>query len=486
MSDWWNNSPYTPQDENPYAPKEEPTEPQLPTEPQVPTEPQLPTEPQVPTEPQLPSPLDEGGWSRPTPLTPPTWTPSPMPMPQPPKKSNRSPKKGNTVVIVTVVILCVVCACLLGIIAVLLLENSANETSSASSDVSAASSEKFDGPEVSIQENSASNQVSGKAADGGLLTSEIVKNNLDSTVVINLYSNATIQYGNFSFGSSEEESLAGTASGIVLSEDGYLITNQHVVINEQTGEQFSRIEVQLYNGASYDAKVIGADEDTDLAVIKINANGLKPATFGSSESVELGDRIITIGNSGGLEWSVSEGILSGKKRDVYDKTGYDIQCLQIDAAINPGNSGGPLINNKGEVIGINSAKIVYDGIENLGFSIPIDEAKKIIDDLVKNGHVTGRVGLGVTGYTITQIGYEGFMIYSIEKGSSLADTKVEVYDIITAVDGQKVTSRTELRSMLAKHKPGDRVTLTLKRITDQRTGETIELKETITLKELTD
>ena len=382
------------------------------------------------------------------------------------------------------VILCVVCVCCLGLVAVLFFEP--NLKGAEASAVSAAETSAINpnGPEVNIDKDS-SDKTSGAAADGGLLTSEIVKMNLDSTVVINLYSNATAQYGNFSFGSSEEESLVGTASGIVLSKDGYIITNQHVVVNETTGQQFSRIEVALYSGATYDATVIGSDEDTDLAVIKIEATGLKPATFGSSEDVQLGDRVITIGNSGGLGWSVSEGILSGKNRDVYDKTGYDIQCLQIDAAINPGNSGGPLINNKGKVIGINSAKIVYDSIENLGFSIPINEAKTIIDDLVKNGHVTGRVGLGVTGYTITQAGYEGFMIYSIEEGSSLVGTDAKVYDIITALDGQKVTSRTELRSLLAKHKPGDEVELTLKRIVNQRTGETTELKVKITLKEMT-
>ena len=239
----------------------------------------------------------------------------------------------------------------------------------------------------------------------------------------------------------------------------------------------------LYSGATYTATLVGSDKDTDLAVIKINATGLKAASFGNSSKMSLGDRVVTLGNAGGLEWSASQGILSGTKRDVYEKTGYSIQCLQIDAAINPGNSGGPLLNSMGQVIGINSAKIVYTGYESLGFSIPIDEAKPILDDLIRYGYVTGRVELGIKGYTITQTGYEGFMVSEIDAESSLIDANIQTYDIITSLDGEKVTSRTVLRSLLSKHQVGDTVTLGILRITNQRTGETERFEVQVTLRE---
>ncbi len=499
MSEWWNNSPYTPNDQNPFEPKEEPTEtpPENPTETptELPSEPQIPSVPEAPANPtEIPAPSQPMppenpqpptqvpptyyGYSAPSQPMPPQPTPPPVwnaPAPRPPKK------KGNGLVVAVVAVLGVLCVAMLCVGAVMLADKEGLDlpfSSSESDEEETNTSDKSnDKPSVVIRDT--------EVDDGGLSTAEIVRRNLDSTVVINLYANSIVKYGNFSFGNSEEETLAGTASGIVLSEDGYIITNEHVVINEKTNEQFLRIEVVLYSGATYNATVVGADEDTDLAVIKINATGLKPATFGSSENVQLGDRVVTIGNSGGLEWSVSQGILSGTKRDVYDETGYSIQCLQIDAAINPGNSGGPLLNCNGEVIGVNSAKIVYDSIENVGFSIPISEAKPIIDDLVKSGHVTGRVGLGVTGYTVTQSGYEGFMIYSIEKGSSLEGTDIRQYDIVTKVDNTVVKSRTEVRNALSKYKPGDKVTLTVKRIVDQRTGEVTEFSRQITLKEVT-
>ena len=498
MSDWWNNSPYTPQDQNPFEPPEEPQEstsaaPEAP-QPEVPQQPAepvpQPTEPapQVPQQPAMPTPqvpTYTGGWAQPQQTQPqqpqqtqpPQWNVPPQWTPTPPQPSKPPRKKGNGLVIAAVAVLCVLCLCCLGVGAVMLLDKEGGLQKPSIGDSSETSAATSDTPSVVIHDT--------EVKDGGLSTAEIVKKNLDSTVVVNLYANSVIKYGNFTFGNSEEESLAGTASGIVLSEDGYIITNQHVVMNEKTNEYHQHIEIVLYSGATYRATVVGADEDTDLAVVKINATGLKPAMFGSSENAQLGDRVVTIGNSGGLAWSVSQGILSGTKRDVYDETGYSIQCLQIDAAINPGNSGGPLLNCNGEVIGINSAKIVYDSIENVGFSIPITEAKKIIDDLVANGHVTGRVGLGVTGYTITQSGYEGFMIYTIEPGSALEGTDVQPYDIITKVGGVTVKSRTEVRNALSKYKPGDKVTLTLKRITDQRTGEVTEFTRDITLKEVT-
>ena len=184
------------------------------------------------------------------------------------------------------------------------------------------------------------------------------------------------------------------------------------------------------------------------------------------------DRVIALGNAGGLEWSASQGIVSGLARDVYEDTGYSIKCLQTDAAINPGNSGGPLINNQGQVVGVNSAKIAAEGYEGLGFSIPISEAKPIVDDLLKYGKVKGRVMLGITGTEVTTPGYEGFMINSINDDSVLQGTNAQAGDIITHVNGTRVTSYTAMRTELTKYNVGDTITLTLMRV-ESRTGQTV-------------
>lgn len=188
--------------------------------------------------------------------------------------------------------------------------------------------------------------------------------------------------------------------------------------------------------------------------------------------------MIALGNAGGLEWSASQGIISGLARDVYEDTGYSIKCLQTDAAINPGNSGGPLLNNQGQVIAVNSAKIGGEDYEGLGFSIPINEAKVIIDDLAKYGYVKGRVMLGITGSQVDQPGYEGFLIRSIEEGSCLAGTKAQAGDIITHVNGVRVETYAAMRSELTKYKVGETITLTLMRV-DQRQNVSFDVQCTL-------
>ena len=303
----------------------------------------------------------------------------------------------------------------------------------------------------------------------GLTTREIVKRNLNSTVLLKMYTTGGTTSG-LPFGQSgmAQEVQAGSASGIVMSADGYIITNGHCVINEDTNKPFARVEVIMYDGTVYEsAEVIGADNTTDLAVIKVNATGLQPAQFGDSTTAQLGDRVVALGNAGGLGFSATQGILSGLARDVYEDTGYAIKCFQVDAAINPGNSGGPLFNAAGQVIAVNSAKIVASGYEGLGFAIPINEAKQIVDDLTKNGYVTGRVSLGITGQTYADAYYEGFLIRTIEDSSPLRQTDARKGDLIVAVGDTKVTDYATLRSALAQHEVGDTVTLTLLRATNR-------------------
>ncbi len=314
--------------------------------------------------------------------------------------------------------------------------------------------------------------------DGGLSTEEIVNRNYDSTVVLTAYS----QSGSFYFGESNLVE-AGGSTGIVMTKDGYIITNRHCVVNENTGKPFDRVDVTTYSGTTYEgATIIGVDESTDLAVIKVDATDLSPAQFGDSDELAVGARVVALGNAAGLSWTATQGIVSAKARDVYDDTGYAIKCLQVDLAINYGNSGGPLLNKQGLVVGINSAKIAATGYEGLGFSIPINEAKVVIDSLMKHGYVKGRVALGITGQTVDSGMYKGFLIASIAKGSCLEGTQAKVNDLIVEVDGVEVTDYGTLRSQLAKHKVGDTVKLKLLR-SDQRTGQVTSLNVTVTLKE---
>lgn len=256
----------------------------------------------------------------------------------------------------------------------------------------------------------------------------------------------------------------GYGSGIIMTADGYIITNAHVVSG---GYAF---KVILHDETAYDAELIGADEMTDIAVLKINAENLTPAVFGSSGDIEVGETVVAIGNpaSPDLAGSVTQGIISAVNRVIPNERG-NIKFIQTDAAINPGNSGGPLVNEYGQVIGINSSKIVANGYEGIGFSIPISDAKPIIDDIIENGRVTGRVILGISGLVIDEVDARnyglqmGIRIQEINPDSDLANADVMRFDIITHINGERIYDKSGLQAVLANHKPGDTVTLTLYR-----------------------
>ena len=331
-----------------------------------------------------------------------------------------------------------------------------------------------------VNEDAPSLIISDETDDGGLTNREIINRNFNSTVVLTSYTMST----DFQFGESALVE-SGAASGIVMTQDGYIITNWHCVTNEKTGKPFDRIDVMTYDRKVYeDAEVIGADESTDLAVIKIDASGLTVAEFGDSSQLAVGDRVVTLGNAAGLDYmgSVSQGIVSGLNRSITTESGVQMNLIQTDAAINPGNSGGPLLNNAGMVVGINSSKIVASGYEGLGFSIPINEAKPIIDSLLKFGYVKGRVALGITGQTISSGIYKGFLIMEITNGSCFKGTNVQVGDLIVSINDVDVTDYSELRSELSKHKVGDVVTIGLLR-SDSRTGRVSSFSVKVTLRE---
>lgn len=298
-----------------------------------------------------------------------------------------------------------------------------------------------------------------------------------SVVCIQNYQ-VTQNYGFMQTDTSDSSvSPASEGSGIIMSEDGYIITNAHVV------EGATSLKVMTSDGETYEAQLIGSDTVTDLAVVKIDATGLTAAEFGSSEDLRVADKVMAIGNPGGheLSSSVTIGYVSALNRAIANNTtGYTMEYIQTDAAINPGNSGGALINEYGQVVGINSAKISATGYEGLGFAIPIDTAQPIISDLIQYGYVKDRAVLGISGQFIDSMTGRFYGLpqgeYVAQLNSSEAQASgLQVGDVITAIDGQQLDSESTLRSAILSKKPGDTVTLQVYRSSTQQST-TVELK----------
>ena len=302
--------------------------------------------------------------------------------------------------------------------------------------------------------------------EGQLLTpQQAAKKVIPSVVCIQCYT--TNNY----FGGSDTSSLYSEGSGIISREDGYIITNAHVI------ERASSVQVVLYDGTICDAEVIGSDAITDLALLKIDPNGLSltVANFTSTKNVSVADTVLAIGNPGGLDFSssVTSGIISAVDRSIQDETtGYIMHCLQTDTAINPGNSGGPLIDLYGNVLGITSSKIVADGYENMGFAITYDEAAPILNDLLNYGHVKNRATINLTlalpSSVFRMSGWNtlphGLCITAVT-GENETTAGLKQYDIIYALDGKPITSMAEYSSYLLTKNPGEIVTLTIYRAT---------------------
>lgn len=273
-----------------------------------------------------------------------------------------------------------------------------------------------------------------------------------------------------------------TGTGIIMSEDGYIITNGHVV------DGATEITVVISADGKLDettAKLIGIDTQTDLAVIKVEKEKLTPAEFGISNDLLVGELAIAIGNPLGFELSgsVTGGIISALNREL-NIEGKELTLIQTDAAINPGNSGGPLVNSYGQVIGITSAKISSSYAEGLGFAIPIDEAKPIIDDLIEYGYVKDRPMLGISGEEITDVVAryynipQGIIIRAIDPESGAAKSSLKIGDIIIGIEGTPITTMNELNKIKETHKAGETVSIKV-----YRTGQNIDID--VTLSELT-
>lgn len=297
----------------------------------------------------------------------------------------------------------------------------------------------------------------------------VVQNCMASVVGIYV-GNTTISYAT---GETQEQDT-GSGSGVIITDDGYIVTNNHVVQGADT------IHVYLQDGTKYDAKLIGTDTFSDLAIVKIDVANLPAATIGSSGNVTVGDTVYAIGNPlGVLTSSVSKGIISGLDRTI-TIDGISMTLMQTDASINPGNSGGGLFNDSGELIGIVNAKSASVEVEGLGFAIPVDSARPVITDLVDLGYVTGRPYIGITMQDVSlRYGNSNnrnnpFSFYmdnyvtrvqvmSVESGSAAEKGGLLVNDILMSLNGKEITGSSQFAAMLYEYKVGDTVTITVLR-----------------------
>lgn len=269
------------------------------------------------------------------------------------------------------------------------------------------------------------------------------------------------------YGYTESGTLVGSGSGIIVSEDGYIVTNAHVLMDNAV------YEVVTEDGTRYDASIVGRDTKTDIAVIQIAATGLPAATIGNSDEVVVGESVVAIGNPAGLTGSVTNGIVSGLNRQIRaDSTGFDMDCIQTNAAISPGNSGGALVNMYGQVIGITSSKYVSSSYEGLGFAITINQALPVIQELMEQGYVSGRVRVGISfismqnEYAQAQFSEEvgvkdpepdGVWITEISEDCDISHTELAVNDVIVSVEGKNVNDYDSLNAAIAGKVGGDTV-----------------------------
>ncbi|MDR3983990.1 MAG: trypsin-like peptidase domain-containing protein [Dysosmobacter sp.] len=317
-------------------------------------------------------------------------------------------------------------------------------------------------------------QVSLKTVDGKteMTDAEVYAANVNSVVSINTTGTA----GTNIFGQPVQTASSG--SGFILTTDGYIVTNHHVIADADS------VKVTLYNGDTYDATVVGGDEDYDIAVLKIDAEDLQPVTLGDSSKLNVGDRVLAIGNPlGELTFSMSGGMVSSVNRTI-NVDGTPFNMIQTDASINPGNSGGPLFNSYGEVVGIVSAKYSSysnESVEGLGFAIPINDVWSMIEDIMTNGYVTNKPYLGATVGTMTeqmaaQYRYDitsGVFIYSVEEGGAADKAGLRMGDVITKVGDTEVNTMEDLNAAKKQYSAGDTVTMTI-----DRQGETLTVEIT--------
>ena len=300
---------------------------------------------------------------------------------------------------------------------------------------------------------------------------EVYAQNVNSTVGIR--TSITTNY----WGYQTQSAAAG--SGFILSADGYVLTNYHVVENSDS------ITVSLYNGEEYDATLVGCDQSNDIAVLKIDAEGLTPVVLGDSDNLNVGDQVVAIGNPlGELTFSLTTGAVSALNREVTLSSNVTMDLIQTDCAINSGNSGGALFNLYGEVIGITNAKYSSSSsgseasIDNIGFAIPMNHVKNIVKSIIETGSITKPyIGVTVTAVSSEAQAYglpTGAAVRSVEENSPAAKGGLEANDIITEVNGTAITSSSDLVSYVGEQAPGDELKLKV-----YRQGKTLDITVTI-------
>ena len=296
---------------------------------------------------------------------------------------------------------------------------------------------------------------------------EVYAQNVNSTVGIR--TSITTNY----WGYQTQSAAAG--SGFILSADGYILTNYHVVENSDS------ITVSLYDGTEYDAALVGCDESNDIAVLKIDAEGLTPVVLGDSDNLNVGDQVVAIGNPlGELTFSLTTGVVSALNREVTLSSNLTMDLIQTDCAINSGNSGGALFNLYGEVIGITNAKYSSSSssseasIDNIGFAIPMNHVKNIVKSIIETGSITKPyIGVTVTAVSSEAQAYglpNGAAVRSVEENSPAAQGGLEANDIITEVNGTAITSSSDLVSYVGERTPGDELNLKV-----YRQGQTLDI-----------
>lgn len=295
----------------------------------------------------------------------------------------------------------------------------------------------------------------------------------------------------FGFGLPSSSEATATGSGIIISEDGYIMTNNHVVDSSSSNSSYSyynlsdatSVKVKLYGSDElYDAKIVGKDSQTDLAVLKIDKTGLTAAEFADSDRATVGEFAMAVGSPLGLDTTVTTGIISAVNREV-ESDGITYVCIQTDAAINSGNSGGALVNADGKVIGINTLKLSGTGVEGIGFAIPINSTLDVIDDLIEYNKVL-RPYIGISGIDLDEsmikrykLSTLGVYIKSVQTFSPAEKAELQVGDIIIKADNKEVKTMDELNEIKNAHRIGDKITLIINRNGTEKEV-TVTLEET--------
>mgnify|MGYP004637843385 FL=1 len=415
---------------------------------------------------------------------------------------NKKPKKKHTGLKVAAFVLAMVLVSggSIGVYEGIRSSNADNSSSIVASNDSSAAESSTGDSSSSKKSDSSQSWIQLASTNGSMSVADIVKKVTPSVVGVqstfsssNGGNNNTMNgYGGFfgygSQGNNGSQGMTGVGTGIIMSKDGYIVTNAHVIYDDEHGYgEASSVQIQMSDEeTTYDARIVAYDKEADIAVLKIDADNLTAAEFGDSSSCEVGETVVAIGNPLGLQFqnTVTCGIISAldRKVTINDNT---MTLIQTDTAINNGNSGGPLINSSGQVIGINSAKMssTYSGeatVEGIGFAIPMSEAKSIVDDLINYGYVTGRPQLGISCQDVTEAVSQaynipvGAYIFSVTAGGAADQAGLQPGDVITGIQDQTISTTEELNAVKNQYKAGDTITLTY-----VRAGETKKVDVTL-------